>query len=203
MGKRSVNNSALHMIVTALCFKNENAKASDLVMNHYKNSTNMTDKLQALTDATHFDLACKRTIHADFEKHYSNNALAFDNFFRANATVESYKAIETVKELMKHPSYDGNNPNRVRALVGALALSNPVALNDISGDGYRLLCSEVKRLNSINASVAARILTPLLSFSRFDPQRQSMIRQELKNLMAMPNLSKSIYEKVEAALKER
>ena len=30
-----------------------------------------------------------------------------------------------------------------------------------------------------------------------------MIRQELKNLMALPNLSKSIYEKVDAALKER
>ena len=203
MGRRSVNNSALHMIVTALCFKNEHSKASDLVMNHYKNSNNMTDKLQALTDATHFDLACKSAIHEDFEKRYSNNALAFDNFFRANATVESYKAIENVKALMKHPSYDGNNPNRVRALVGALALSNPVALNDISGDGYRLLCSEVKRLNSINASVAARILTPMLSFSRFDSQRESMIRQELKNLMALPNLSKSIYEKVDAALKER
>ena len=102
---------------------------------------------------------------------------------------------------MSHPSYDGNNPNRVRALVGAMSLSNPVALHDISGDGYTVLCNEIKKLNIVNPSVAARILTPLLSYRRFDETRQAMIEKALKDLMQLNGLSRSLYEKVDAALK--
>lgn len=161
----------------------------------------MTDKLQALTDAVYLNLKCKEEILKSFEKDYSKNALAFDNYFRVQATVPDVSAVDNVNELKKHPSYDGNNPNRVRALPGALALSNPVALNDLSGRGYDLLCSEVQRLNSINPSVAARILTPLLSFRRLDDKRQQMIRERLEKLMKLPSISRSIYEKVESALK--
>ena len=83
-----------------------------------------------------------------------------------------------------------------------MALSNPVALNDISGEGYDLLCKQISALNDINPSVAARILTPLLSFRRLDEKRQGMILNNLNSLMQMPKLSRSIYEKVSTALKE-
>ena len=137
-----------------------------------------------------------------FEKDWSKDALVFDNFFRVQATVPNKSAIDNVKKLLSHPSYDGRNPNRVRALAGALALSNPVALNDISGEGYDLLCKQISALNDINPSVAARILTPLLSFRRLDEKRQGMILNNLNSLMQMPKLSRSIYEKVSTALKE-
>ena len=202
MSRRAISNSALHMLSVAYVATGKADNASALVLRHYNSSANMTDKLQALTDAVHLNLKCKQEILKSFEKDYSKNALAFDNYFRVQATVPDVSAVDNVNELKKHPSYDGNNPNRVRALPGALALSNPVALNDLSGRGYDLLCSEVQRLNSINPSVAARILTPLLSFRRLDAKRQQMIRERLEKLMKIPSISRSIFEKVESALKE-
>lgn len=202
MARRAIRNSALHMIVLSLCDKGESAKASTLVKEHYKTSKNMTDRLCALTDAVHQSLECKEELLKKFESEYSKDALAFDNYFRVQATVPCSEAIKNVRALMKHKAYDGNNPNRVRALPGALSLSNPVALHDLSGEGYELLCQEIKRLNSVNASVAARILTPLLSFRRLDEKRQGMIRSQLEKLMAIKSISRSIYEKVQSALKD-
>ena len=107
----------------------------------------------------------------------------------------------TVRKLMRHPCYDQNNPNRIRALPGAMALSNPVALHRLDGTGYVLLCDVVSYLNDTNPQVAARILTPLLSYKRFDEQRQKLILENLNKLKKLPNLSRSIFEKVDAALK--
>lgn len=201
MAKRSLSNTCLSMLALSYKVKEQASKASDLVLNHYQKNKNMTDRLAAMREAVHLDLECKGTILKHFEKEFSRDPIAFDNYFRVQATVPSHKAIENVKALLSHPSYDGNNPNRVRALVGAMSLSNPVALHDISGDGYTVLCNEIKKLNSVNPSVAARILTPLLSYRRFDETRQAMIEKALKDLMQLNGLSCSLYEKVDAALK--
>ena len=202
MGRRAIINQSLHMICVALCATEKAKEASELVLKHYNGSVNMTDRVQALTDAVHLGLDCKNSILKSFEKEWSKDAIVFDNFFKIQATVPSVDAIENVKRLFSHPSYDGKNPNRVRALIGALALSNPAVLHDKSGEGYNLLCEQIKKLNSVNPSVAARILTPLLSFKRFDNARQALIKENLNKLMELPDLSRSIFEKVEAALKD-
>lgn len=202
MGRRAIINQSLHMICVALCATGKAHEASELVLRHYNGSENMTDRVQALTDAVHLDLDCKSSLLKSFEKEWSKDAIVFDNFFKIQATVPSVEAIENVKRLFSHPSYDGKNPNRVRALIGALALANPSVLHDKSGDGYNLLCEQIKKLNSVNPSVAARILTPLLSFKRFDNARQALIKENLSKLMELPDLSRSIFEKVEAALKD-
>ncbi|MGN1281188.1 MAG: aminopeptidase N [Succinivibrio sp.] len=203
MARRSISNASLHMLCVSMCARGDRDSASSLVEEHYRSSKNMTDRLQALTDAVHLSLGCASELLKKFEADYSKDALAFDNYFRVQATVPSVEAVKNVKTLMSHRSYDGNNPNRVRALPGALALSNPVALHDLSGEGYDLLCQEVKRLNSVNASVAARILTPLLSFRRLDGKRQGMIREHLEKLMTIKSISRSIYEKVQSALRDK
>ena len=202
MAKRAFANTCLAMMALALKTKGQVEKASALVLNHYNKNKNMTDRLAAMTQAVHLDLPCQDKILESFEKEFSHDTLAFDHFFKVQATIPSDRAIDKVKSLLNHPCYDGTNPNRVRALVGAMALSNPVALHDISGRAYTLLCDEIKKLNSVNPSVAARILTPLLSYKRFDKKRQELIEKELKGLMQLDSLSRSLYEKVNAALKD-
>ena len=41
-----------------------------------------------------------------------------------------------------------------------------------------------------------------ISFRRLDAKRQQMIRERLEKLMKIPSISRSIFEKVESALKE-
>ena len=46
----------------------------------------MTDRLAALTDAVHLDLACASDLLVDFENNFSQDPLVFDNYFRVQAT---------------------------------------------------------------------------------------------------------------------
>ncbi len=103
--------------------------------------------------------------------------------------------------MLKHPKFDLGNPNRVRALVGTLARANPVALHRRDGAGYHLLSSLIRRLNDTNAMLAASLITPLLSFKRFDEERAKLMQEELEKLAEIPNLSRGLSEKIEAALK--
>ncbi len=45
--------------------------------------------------------------------------------------------LEIVQHLMEHPSFNFNNPNRLRALVGSFCSQNPSAFHAIDGSGYR------------------------------------------------------------------
>ena len=55
-------------------------------------------------------------------------------------------------------------------------------------------------LNHSNPQVASRLITPLLQIKRFDPVRQSLMRQELQRLSERADLSRDLYEKVSRAL---
>ncbi len=200
MALRSLNNTALHMICVALVAKSQSNLASDLVLKHYDSARNMTNRLAALTEAVHLNLDCAPNLLSQFEKRYGSDPLVFDNFFRVQATAPNEETVFRVRKLLSHERYDETNPNRIRALPGALALSNPVALHRKDGAGYNLLLDVVSSLNESNPHVAARILTPLLSYKRFDSERQKLIIEGLKKLRALPKLSRSIYEKVSAAL---
>ncbi|MCR5535976.1 MAG: aminopeptidase N [Succinivibrio sp.] len=199
MGRRAVRNTLRHLNAVALRHRNAE-QAVQFVADNYRQAGNMTDRLAALTDAVHLDLACKTELLSLFEQTWHNDALVMDNFFRVQATAPYEGTVAQVKQLMSHPCYDDSNPNRIRALPGAMALANPVALHSRDGSGYNLLCEVVKQLNSVNPHVGARILSPLLSFKRFDTERQAMIKERLTELKNLPNLSRSIFEKVTAAL---
>ena len=200
MSKRSLNHLALKMMIVKLKDDKDEDKAADLVRDHYKKSDNMTAKLCALTLAVHYDLLCKDELLKEFEDKWSGDPLVFDNFFRVQATAPSEDTVKIVRKLMKHPCFDKTNPNRVRALVGAMALSNRVALNAKDGSGYALLSEVVRDLDKVNPQVAARILTPLLSFKRFDEARAELARNELLRIKSEKDLSNGVFEKIEAAL---
>ena len=53
-----------------------------------------------------------------------------------------------------------NNPNKVRALIGAFVVGNPLHFHDQTGAGYQFLADQVIALNALNPQVAARLLPP-------------------------------------------
>ena len=124
----------------------------------------------------------------------------FDKFFSVQAAVASEDTVNVVRKLLDHPRFDLSNPNRVRALMGTFGYGNPVALHRRDGMGYLLMFDVVKRLNTLNPSVAARILDGMINFSRFDNVRCQKAIEYLNKIKALPDLSRSVYEKVNAAL---
>jgi aminopeptidase N len=71
----------------------------------------------------------------------------------------------------------------------------------VSGRGYEFLKNILIELDAVNPQVASRMITPLLSFKRYDDVRQSKMRDILKALSGR-DLSKDLFEKVSAALND-
>ncbi|OOF83188.1 aminopeptidase N [Rodentibacter ratti] len=174
---------------------------NNLVHKHYNGANNMTDTLAALTAATKATLPCRDTLLVDFEQKWQNDGLVMDKWFALQATRPDENVLEIVNHLMDHPSFNFNNPNRLRALVGSFANQNLKAFHEISGSGYRFLTDVLIRLNEANPQVAARLIEPLIRFARYDAQRQTLMKRALERLSTVENLSKDLFEKIEKALR--
>ncbi len=161
---------------------------------------NMTDVRAALTMLVHSsrsDIA-EPALKAFGEK-WAHDPLVMNQWFTIQVTRPQEDVLERVKYLMAHPLFSLKNPNKVRALIGAFAAQNRVNFHRLDGEGYRLLTDVVIELNSLNPEIAARIITPLTRWQRFDEQRQALMKAELERIRA-EDLSPNVYEMVERAL---
>ena len=201
MGERALSEYLLDLHARSLILAGDNAGASQAVLHHYKIADNMTDTLTAMRAATRYGLSCEAEILKDFEEKWSHNPLVFDNLFRAVAMAPRPDTLARVRELMKHRCFDIQNPNRVRALIGAFASGNPECFHVSDGSGYDFLTEIVLRLDKTNGHVAARILTPMLALKRFDRKRCDMIRGCFERILKEPKLSDSVFELVDKSLR--
>jgi aminopeptidase N len=122
-----------------------------------------------------------------------------NQWLSVQATVPQESTLSKVKALMEHDCFSITNPNKVRALIGAFT-QNLVAFHQASGEGYAFLTEQVIKLNAINPQIAARIITPLTRWNKYDDARQKMICLYLKKIQQTPNLSKDVYEVVSKSL---
>ncbi|WP_233115628.1 aminopeptidase N [Aggregatibacter actinomycetemcomitans] len=173
---------------------------NNLVNKHYSYSNNMTDTLAALTAATQAKLPCRDNLLADFEQKWQQDGLVMDKWFALQASRPEENVLNNVMQLMEHPSFNFNNPNRVRSLVGTFAGQNLKAFHAIDGSGYRFLTDILIKLNKSNPQVASRLIEPLIRFVRYDAQRQTLMKRALERIGETEDLSRDLYEKIEKAL---
>lgn len=193
MAKRALRNLCLsYLAFTQL--------GNVLAHKHYHHANNMTDTLAALAASTKAQLACRDNLLADFEEKWHHDGLVMDKWFMLQATRPDENVLQLVQELLSHRSFNFKNPNRVRALVGAFANQNPKAFHAIDGSGYRFLVDILIQLNDSNPQIAARLIEPLIKLSRYDTQRQTLMRRGLERLKGLENLSRDLFEKIEKAL---
>ncbi|QIW14900.1 aminopeptidase N [Pasteurellaceae bacterium RH1A] len=171
-----------------------------MVHKHYNQADNMTDTLAALSAATKAQLHCRDQLLKDFENKWHQDGLVMDKWFMLQATRPDENVLDLVQSLLDHPSFNFKNPNRVRSLIGAFAQHNPKAFHNIDGSGYRFLVDMLLQLNDSNPQVAARMIEPLIKLSRYDAQRQTLMKRGLERLKDKENLARDLFEKIEKAL---
>jgi aminopeptidase N len=193
MAKRALRNACLNY----LAFTDQGVA---IINQHYHRADNMTDTLAALFAATQAQLVNSDLLLKDFEDKWKHDGLVMDKWFTLQATRPNADVLENVQSLFSHPSFNFNNPNRLRALVGSFASQNPRAFHAIDGSGYRFLVDVLIQLNETNPQVAARLIEPLIRLGRYDSQRQTLIRRGLERLAAIENLSRDLFEKIDKAL---
>ncbi|MCF6262599.1 MAG: aminopeptidase N [Xanthomonadales bacterium] len=161
---------------------------------------NMTDTMAALTLLVHSQAEPAAVTLAKFAARWQSEALVMDKWFALQATTASADTADVVTELLQHPAFSLNNPNKVRALLASFAMANPVGFHSADGRGYRLFADQVIKLNIINPQIAARMAAAFNRWKRFDSGRQTLMKAELQRIAAVKGLSPDVYEIVSKAL---
>jgi aminopeptidase N len=133
---------------------------------------------------------------ARFEAKWQGDRLVMDKWFSLQVMHAAPEALAGVVErLTARPDFDMKNPNRFRSVMGMLA-ANHAGFHHADGAGYRLLADWLIKLDPLNPQTAARMSTGFESWSRYDADRQGMIRGELARMAAVPGLSRNLAEMV-------
>ncbi|MFK3961971.1 aminopeptidase N [Ensifer adhaerens] len=195
-GRRALRNSALTYLVQADEGPERAAKA-------FAAANNMTDLSHALALLAHRfpDSAEATDALATFRRRFADNALVIDKWFAVQATIPGAGTLDRIKTLMNEPLFNGNNPNRVRSLVGTYAFANPTGFNRADGEGYRFLARQILDIDPRNPQLAARILTSMRSWRSLEDKRAGHARKALKEIAGASKLSADVGDIVERMLK--
>lgn len=189
MGRR-----ALRALSLALIAAGDEATGIDLAMSQFSKADNMTDTLAALTVLRDRDHPARQRAFADFYQRWRHEPLVIDKWFALQASSRLAGTVDRVRELLNHPDFTIEVPNRARALIGAFAFTNPLHFHAVDGGGYDFLADQVLALDGFNPHVAARMLTPLGRWRRQDASRRKLMKAALERIVAKPGLSKNVYE---------
>lgn len=191
IGERSLKNTSLSYLMSLDPLPEE---IQHLCYEQYRQATNMTDTIAALANLVNLDSELREEALDDFYKKWINDPLVLDKWFTLQAMSTLENTLSNVEQLIKDKSFSMSNPNKVRSLIGVFCSVNHVRFHEKSGAGYRFLADRIIQLNSINPQIAARLVSPLINWRRYDPERQKWMQQELDRILAIKDLSSDVYE---------
>jgi len=173
----------------------------ELAKARYDASATMTDRIGALTPICNEPGPIRDACLADFHAKFSSHKLVIDKWFSLQAAANYPGVIADVQGLSEHPSFDAHNPNRLRSLYGAFAFSNPTHFHAHDGSGYAWIADAVLAIDEKNPQVAARLVTPLTHWRRYEEHSATLIKQHLQRIADTGTLSPNVYELVTKGLK--
>lgn len=197
MAKRSLKNRCLMFLMTPGA---ENEESVKMCFKQFHKNTNMTDVMAALSALSHYSSDESHSCFNDFYERWKKDPLVVDKWLMLQATSSQESTLSRVKELIEHESFSLENPNKVRSLIGAFCSLNHYRFHADNGEGYRFLTESVLRVDRINPHVAARLLTPLVSYKKYSRKLKSMMEEQLRFLFMQQNISADVYEIVKKSL---
>jgi len=193
-GKRALRSAALDLLVGT-----GEAAEIERALRHYREASNMTDAVAALSILSHLTGEARDGVLAGFYARWQDEPLVLDKWFAVQARATRPDSVETVRALLSHPKFSLKNPNRVRALIGSFAHGNPTGFNRADGAGYELLAAVALDIDRFNPHMAARLLGAFESWRTLGRRRQALAKTALQQLASTP-LSTDSYEIVSKTL---
>ncbi len=158
----------------------------------FRLADNLTEQVGAL--GCLLDIGRGQPELAAFEAQWQGDRLVMDKWFALQILYAAPDdAAEVAERLTRHPAFDWRNPNRFRAVVGALA-GHHAGFHHADGAGYRLIADWLLRLDPVNPQTAARMSTAFETWQRYDADRQALAREALERILAAPDLSDDLSE---------
>lgn len=194
-GKRSLRNLTLDLLACA-----DSAEGEKLAQQQLLSASNMTDRLAALMVLSHIPGDIRENALAKFGDTYRNEPLVLDKWFALQAAIPEESVLARISRLIEHPAYSVANPNRVRSVYGAFAMSNQTQFNRADGKGYALLANLALTLDELNPQITARLLTAFGPWRTMNEIRRRHAEHELRRIAAKPNLSRDTSDIVQRSL---
>ncbi len=195
MADRSLKNLCLSYLGSL-----DDTDAKRLVATQFDTARNMTDEFAAFRLMTRMDADTRDRVCRAFYEKWQHKALVLDKWFAAQAISPLDDTLDQVRALTGHKDFALTNPNKVRSLIYAFAMQNPVHFHREDGQGYEFIADHILSLDKINHMVAARLTSCFNLWKRYDEGRQEKMKKALETIAATPRLSKNVYEIVSRAL---
>ncbi len=199
IAQRSLRNITLAYLMQA-----GSDAALELARTQFESAHNMTDASAALTALVNSPLAVTRGYTATalnaFYQQWRHEPLVVNLWLQIQAWCPLPNGLDRVQALMKHPSFDIKNPNKVRSVIGAFCAGNAVNFHRADGAGYVFLADRIIELDALNPQVASRLVTPFTRWRKYPQGRSDLMQAQLDRLRAEPALSKDVYEIVAKSL---
>ena len=182
---------ALGLAVLGLTTRLDGGQAAQAL---YDRADNMTLKLGAL--GCLLDAEVGADALARFHAEFAGDALVIDKWFSMQvAHAGPRTAVDTARALTEHADFNWKNPNRFRALFGALMM-NPAGFHAVGGAGYTLLADWLIKLDPVNPQITARMTTGFETWRRYDADRRAMMRGALERIAGTDGISRDTAEMV-------
>ena len=150
----------------------------------YARADNMTLQLSALAGLL---IAGKGEAELEaFQQQWKDDRLVMDKWFGLQVShAAPARAAEVAERLTRHPDFTLTNPNRFRAVLGALGM-NHAGFHHGSGKGYALVADKLIALDAKNPQTTARMCALFQTWRRYDASRQAHARAALERIAATP-----------------
>ncbi len=195
---RALCNSCLAMLTAV-----GDERGRSLAQVQFADATSMTDclgALRALVDSP-FEQERENSLERFYSK-WRHDPQVIEQWFAVQSGSHQAGGLERVQKLLEHPAFDWKNPNKIRMVIGAFAARNLVHFHADDGSGHRFLGEQIRHLDGSNPQIAARLAQPLTRWRQYAPHLRDSMRSVLEEIIALPTLSKDVYEVVSKTLKD-
>jgi aminopeptidase N len=197
--KKAMDYRSLEGVLLFYITWGETPRNREFLEKEYDSAQTMTDIMSVLLAATH--QSWSSTLFEKFYKKWNENSLVMNKWFAAQALSWREDCLENVNALLKHPSYDKTNPNKIYALVFSFISLNPLRFHRADGAGYVFAADQILDIDSRNPQVAARMATCFNEWTRWEPNLKALALQQIQRIHQHKDISKNVYEIVDRALK--
>jgi aminopeptidase N len=187
-GQRALRNGLLQLLTAG------SDRGDALATAQYHAASNMTDRYAAMAISAHYWASGAQALLGDFRTRFAGDPLVFDKWLTASAQAPDDGAIERMRAILAAPDFPRTNPNRLRSLLGAFVMSNPVQFTRADGAGFRFIAEAVAEIDKVNPQVASRILTGFRILPILEADRQQAGKAALESLKSQHTLSRNVGE---------
>ena len=115
-----------------------------------------------------------------FHDRWQSDSLVMEKWFALSASAPQTGTISHLEELMAHPAFDDNSPNKIRSVLGVFCAMNVTQFHAPDGAAYQFMAKQLIALDKRNPQIAARMALSLTRMSAYDTARQERMKAALR-----------------------